>query len=379
MKTDPGFGLYVHWPYCAQKCPYCDFNSFARTPEDASVWTAAYVAEIERHADLVGPQTLRSIYFGGGTPSLMAAETVQAVIDTAQRVWSFSNDIEITLEANPSSVETGKLTDFRSAGVNRLSLGVQALKEDDLRRLGRLHSTQDALTALDVARRVFDRVSFDLIYARQDQTLADWSAELTQALSFDPGHLSLYQLTIEPGTAFHDRFHRGNLKGLPDEDVAADMFDLTQDMTAAAGLPAYEISNHAKSGMQSRHNLIYWSGGSWAGIGPGAHGRLWVEDERIGTESFLNPATWLKQVQASCGTQKQTVLSAQDVLNEYVMMGLRHIDGISRQRTNDILGFDLAIDPDLVEMGFLEVSGDQIKTTAKGRPLLNQIIERLLV
>ncbi|MEO0357705.1 MAG: radical SAM family heme chaperone HemW [Pseudomonadota bacterium] len=379
MTADPGFGLYLHWPYCAQKCPYCDFNSFARTPEDATVWADAYVQEIERHAALVGPQTLRSIYFGGGTPSLMEAETVQAVIDAAQKVWRFANDIEITLEANPSSVEQGRFWDFKAAGVNRLSLGVQALKEDDLRRLGRLHSIDDALQALDVSRSTFDRVSFDLIYARQNQTIEDWSAELTQALSFDPGHLSLYQLTIEPGTAFHDRFHRGNLKGLPDEDVSADMFELTQDMTAAAGLPAYEISNHARPGLQSRHNLIYWSGGSWAGIGPGAHGRLWVDGQRVGTESFLDPAHWLKQVAASGGTRVSETLSQEDIANEYIMMGLRQVDGISQQRLHTILGSELCIDPDLVDMGFLDVSNDHIRTTAKGRPLLNQIIEKLLV
>lgn len=375
-----GFGLYVHYPYCEQKCPYCDFNSYARKPEAAEVWTEAIVNEVHRSADETGSRELKSIYFGGGTPSLMDPATVGAAVDAAQKRWNFTNDIEITLEANPSSVERSKFEAFRSAGVNRVSLGVQALNETDLRKLGRLHSKEDALAALDTARSVFDRTTFDLIYARQDQSMEDWLAELNLALSFDPSHLSMYQLTLEEGTAFYDRFHRGGLRGLPDEDLSADMFEATQEVTATVGLPSYEVSNHAKDADRSAHNMIYWQGGSWVGIGPGAHGRLWIDGQRIATETYLSPEGWLKQVSENgSGTRKREVLKSSDIANEYVMMGLRMRDGIKKGTYRDTVGADLSIPEWLIEDGLVQENKDRIWIPQSGRLLLNRIVQELMI
>ena len=268
-----GFGLYIHWPFCEAKCPYCDFNSHVSRRIDQSQWCKAYLRELDRVGALTQGRVLDSVYFGGGTPSLMAPETVRAILDHVQRTWPMRNDPEITLEANPSSVEVGRFRAFSEAGVNRVSLGVQALNDTDLNRLGRLHTVQEARQAFDIARNQFDRVSFDLIYARQDQSLTAWSQELTEALSMAVDHLSMYQLTIEQGTAFGDRYSRGRLTGLPDDDVSADMYEVTQEVCEKAGLPAYEVSNHARPGSASRHNMIYWQYGDYIGIGPGAHGR----------------------------------------------------------------------------------------------------------
>ncbi|MEL7257722.1 MAG: radical SAM family heme chaperone HemW, partial [Pseudomonadota bacterium] len=253
-----GFGLYVHWPFCESKCPYCDFNSHVQTKIDQKEWLKAYLEEIDRYGSLLSDRLLNSVFFGGGTPSLMQPELVEAILNRIRKTWRTANDIEVTLEANPSSVEAGRFAKFAEAGVNRVSLGVQALNDSDLKRLGRLHSADDARKALIIAQSVFDRVSFDLIYARQDQTLSAWKAELHDAISLAGDHLSLYQLTIEPGTAFGDRHARGLLRGLPSEDISADMFELTQEICASAGFNAYEVSNHAKPGAESRHNLIYW-------------------------------------------------------------------------------------------------------------------------
>ncbi|MEM6307141.1 MAG: radical SAM family heme chaperone HemW [Pseudomonadota bacterium] len=379
MNKHGGFGLYVHWPYCLTKCPYCDFNSHVGTPEDADIWSAAYVSEIKRHRDLIGNRTLQSIYIGGGTPSLMSPSTVAEIINTAQQVWQFSNTIEITLEANPTSVEKEKLKAFRSCGVNRLSLGVQALNVDDLRLLGRTHSVKEACIAITHAQEVFDHTSFDLIYARQNQTIDAWQTELEFALTFKPEHLSLYQLTIEPGTAFYDRFHRGGLRGLPDEDVAADMFDLTQEVTAQVGLPAYEISNHAKYGAESVHNRIYWSGGEYVGIGPGAHGRIQCDGNRLTTETYLHPSQWLTQTQKGSGTSKTTVLAADDIVNEYLMMGLRQHKGVSLQWINDVCGATLDIPTYLFDIGVLEARDDRLRATQKGRRMLNRVVAEIMV
>ncbi|HDR29144.1 radical SAM family heme chaperone HemW, partial [Rhodovulum sp.] len=278
-----GFGLYVHWPFCLSKCPYCDFNSHVAASIDMGEWQRAYLSEIRRIGAETGPRTLTSVFFGGGTPSLMAPDLVAAILDTVRATWPCANDMEVTLEANPGSVEAGRFAGYRDAGVGRVSLGVQALNDADLGRLGRLHSAAEARAAFDIARNTFERVSFDLIYARQDQLLADWQAELGQALALGVDHLSLYQLTIEPGTAFGDRHARGGLRGLPDDDRAADMYLATQEICAAAGLPAYEVSNHARPGAESRHNLIYWRYGDYAGIGPGAHGRLTLDGRRWAT------------------------------------------------------------------------------------------------
>ncbi|MEL7460439.1 MAG: radical SAM family heme chaperone HemW, partial [Pseudomonadota bacterium] len=280
-----GFGLYVHWPFCQSKCPYCDFNSHVVDRVDQTAWADALVADVRRIGAELGPRPLSSIFFGGGTPSLMPPATVAAVIDAATDVFSPSNALEITLEANPSSVEAERFKGYRTAGVNRVSLGVQALNDPDLRALGRLHSVAEARAAIDLAKSTFARVSFDLIYARQHQSLSDWDTELTEAVNFGTDHLSLYQLTVEPGTAFGARHARGGLGGLPGEDLSADMYALTQSVCDAAGMPAYEISNHARPGAECIHNKIYWQSGDYAGVGPGAHGRLTLNGARFATEA----------------------------------------------------------------------------------------------
>ncbi|MEM1234949.1 MAG: radical SAM family heme chaperone HemW, partial [Pseudomonadota bacterium] len=281
----PRFGLYIHWPFCAAKCPYCDFNSHVRSAVDTQRWSRALRSEIERLHRETPDHILSTIFFGGGTPSLMPTQLVADLISDSRARWRTANDVEITLEANPTSVETQKFLEFRDAGVNRVSMGVQALNDADLRKLGRMHSAADAMRALEKAKVAFDRVSIDLIYARQDQSVDAWRAELSQALSLDLDHLSLYQLTIEPGTIFAKRHRAGRLLGLPQEDISADMWDITQELTQEAGMPAYEVSNHARLGAESQHNILYWSGGDWGGIGPGAHGRLTIDGKRWATET----------------------------------------------------------------------------------------------
>ncbi|MGR3363035.1 MAG: radical SAM family heme chaperone HemW [Maritimibacter harenae] len=375
-----GFGLYVHWPFCAAKCPYCDFNSHVVTQVDTDAWRAAFVSEIERAAAETPDRLLRSIYFGGGTPSLMPPDVVGPVIDTATALWTPANDIEITLEANPSSVEAGRFRGYREAGVNRVSLGVQALNDTDLRRLGRLHDVAAARKALEVARDTFERTSFDLIYARQDQSLPEWEAELGEALSWSPDHLSLYQLTIEPGTAFGDRFARGGLRGLPDEDLAADMYFATQDLCEAHGLPAYEVSNHSRPGAESRHNLIYWNGGDYVGIGPGAHGRVTLDGVRHATWTVDAPSTWLKGAQSGAGEAGRTPLSAAEQAGEYLMMGLRTSGGLDLDRLTRIAGTPLPVEKIvyLADLGLIHVDDGMLKATREGRAVLNAVISELL-
>ncbi|SEM50202.1 oxygen-independent coproporphyrinogen-3 oxidase [Gemmobacter aquatilis] len=376
-----GFGLYVHWPFCQSKCPYCDFNSHVAAQIDQRRWAEAYIAEIKRTAALVPGRTLRTIFFGGGTPSLMEPETVEAVIQAALSSWNAANDIEITLEANPGSVEAARFAGYRQAGVNRVSLGVQALNDTDLRRLGRMHSVTEARAALDIAQASFDRVSFDLIYARQDQTLAQWEAELTEALRLSSGHLSLYQLTIEDGTVFGERHARGLLRGLPTEDLGADFFDLTQDLCNAAGMPAYEVSNHAKPGQEARHNLIYWQAGDYAGIGPGAHGRLTRDSVRFPTAAERTPGLWLAAAESPLGvTDMEHALTPEEQAIEYLLMGLRLSSGISLARLSAMLTHPYpatAID-DLESLGLVHVQEDVLSVTAKGRPLLNAVLEKLV-
>ena len=319
-----GFGLYVHWPFCQAKCPYCDFNSHVAATIDQTRWLDAYLSEIKRVSSEVSDRVLTSIFFGGGTPSLMPPDTVGRVIEAARAAWPRANDLEITLEANPTSTEAGRFRGFRDAGVNRVSVGLQSLRDEDLKRLGRLHSAAEGRSAFLLAREVFPRVSFDLIYARQFQTLADWRAELTEALTLAADHLSLYQLTIEPGTAFGDRFARGRLSGLIDDDLGAEMYDLTQELCMANGLPAYEVSNHASDMAQSRHNLIYWRGGDYAGIGPGANGRLTLGGIRHATETELSPIGWLDRLtRDGTGESQRSVLSLREQAEEYAMMALR--------------------------------------------------------
>jgi putative oxygen-independent coproporphyrinogen III oxidase len=376
-----GFGLYVHWPFCAAKCPYCDFNSHVAASIDQERWLSAYLAELDRYARETPKRLLNSVYFGGGTPSLMDPALIGAILEKASQSWSFANDIEITLEANPSSVEAARFAGYREAGVNRVSLGVQALNDADLKRLGRLHDLAQAMQALDIARETFDRVSFDLIYARQDQSLADWQAELSRALSFGPEHLSLYQLTIEDGTAFGERFRRGKLPGLPAEDLAADMYFLTQELCEAAGLPAYEVSNHARPGQESRHNLIYWRGGDYVGIGPGAHGRVSGAGRRQATWTELSPGNWLEQVERSgSGEAGREALAAKDRAGEYLMMSLRTTEGTDLVRYEALAGapLDAREIKSLSELGLVRAEPDRLSATPAGRAVLNAIITALL-
>lgn len=375
-----GFGVYIHWPFCKAKCPYCDFNSHVRATIDQSDWQKAYLSEIDRTADELGPRAVRSVFFGGGTPSLMEPALVSAILDRIATRWSMSNDVEITLEANPTSVEATRFTGYKAAGVNRLSIGIQALSDTDLRLLGRQHSAAEALKALQLARSIFDRVSCDLIYARQNQTLPAWEAELGQILSHGPDHLSLYQLTIEEGTAFHQLQTEGKLRGLPDEDLAADMYLRTAEICAIAGLSAYEVSNYAKAGSESRHNLVYWRMGDYAGIGPGAHGRLTLSTGRKATNTLRAPEAWLTAVQAKGnGEVARESLSNEDRAVEYLMMSLRLSEGCNLSRFIAMNGSAIPDDriKPLIENGFLERSGELIRTTTTGRLVLNRVLLEL--
>ncbi|WP_147109801.1 radical SAM family heme chaperone HemW [Tateyamaria sp. syn59] len=371
-----GFGLYVHWPFCAAKCPYCDFNSHVTNVVDHDAWRAALVTEVERVGALTQGRVLRSVFFGGGTPSLMEPSTVEAILSTAAKTWPIANDVEVTLEANPTSVEADKFVAFRAAGINRVSMGIQALNDADLRALGRLHSAAEGLAAFNIARSVFDRVSFDLMYGRQNQSLTQWEAELQQALALDLDHVSLYQLTVEPGTAFGDRYKRGKLRGLPDDDLSADMYALTQDVCAAHNMPRYEVSNHARDGAESRHNLIYWRYGDYAGIGPGAHGRLTLSGTRIATEQQRMPKIWLQGVNRETSER----LSDMDQATEYVMMGLRLAEGIDVDRYTRLAGRTFHPDKldELRSMGLISVSKNRLVVTYQGFSLLNGVLGSLL-
>lgn len=374
-----GFGLYVHWPFCAAKCPYCDFNSHVTAQIDQAAWLEAYRIEIERISAETPGRVLRSIFFGGGTPSLMEPEVVDGVISAARAAWGFTNDIEITLEANPSSVERGRFAGYADAGVNRLSMGVQALNDHDLRRLGRLHSVAEARAAFEVARGCFPRVSFDLIYARQDQSRGAWAAELREALAMAVDHLSLYQLSIEEGTAFGVRAAAGGLRGLPSDDLSADMYLETQDILGVAGMPAYEVSNHARDDAESRHNLIYWRQGDWAGVGPGAHGRLTVDGVRWATEAHRAPGAWLAAVRSGSGELPRSALPMEEQATEYLLMSMRLAEGMDILRYERLAGrrLDPARVVALADMGMVESDGRRLRTTGAGRPLLNAILREL--
>lgn len=372
-----GFGLYVHWPFCLAKCPYCDFNSHVAARVDQRQWARAYLAEIARAAAETPGRVLSSVFFGGGTPSLMDPEVVHAVLEAVRRSWTTSNTIEITLEANPTSVDAGRFRAYAEAGVNRLSMGIQALNDADLRALGRLHSAAEARAAFDVARAIFPRISFDLIYARQNQTAEAWARELREAIAMAVDHLSLYQLTIEPGTAFGARHAAGGLGGLPDEDLAADMWEVTQAVTSEAGLEAYEISNHARPGAESLHNLIYWRQGDYMGIGPGAHGRLTLKGQRFATESHRMPQAWLEAVaQTGTGECARETISPEEQRIERLMMGLRLTEGVATERVAD--EYLVSKVNDLVNDGLLWAKDGRIGATDPGRPVLNAILRALL-
>ncbi|MBX3566030.1 MAG: coproporphyrinogen III oxidase [Sphingomonas sp.] len=369
----PPLALYVHWPFCVSKCPYCDFNSHVRERVDQEAWRAAMLADLAHEAGLLPGRTLGSIFFGGGTPSLMPPETVAAVIDAAERAWGLEPGVEITLEANPSSVEAARFADLAAAGVNRVSLGLQALDDQALRFLGRAHDVTEGLGALDTAQRHFGRVSFDLIYARPGQTQAQWEAELARALSFGTEHLSLYQLTIEPGTRFATLFEKGELAAF-DPDAAADLFEATRALTAAAGLPAYEVSNHARPGAESRHNLTYWRYGDYAGIGPGAHGR------RTGhaTVRHKKPENWMSAVERNGhGTQIEDALPGHDRAVEALVMGLRLAEGVDLARIPDA-PIDAAALERVIALGLIAREGARLRVTDAGMPVLEAILREVV-
>lgn len=373
-----GFGIYIHWPYCTSKCPYCDFNSHVSQSIDSAQWSSAYRTELARIAAETGDRTVQTVFFGGGTPSLMDPDVVAEVLAAVQRHWRVANDWEVTLEANPGSVEAGRFEAYRAAGVNRVSLGVQSLDDRSLQQLGRRHTAAEARAAYEIARRTFARVSFDLIYARQGQSLQDWDTELRAATAMAVDHLSLYQLTIEDGTPFAALHRAGKLRGLPDEDLAADMYLMTQDICSAAGLPAYEVSNHARPGAESRHNLLYWTGGDFAGIGPGAHGRLTLNGHRWATEGTRDPAAWLRQINNGETTLRAEVTPRDQAL-EYLIMGLRVKDGVSLDRMAALAGTDA--DPAHLarhdELGLIVCSDDRLRTTLSGRMVLNTLATEL--
>ncbi|SOR32613.1 putative oxidoreductase; putative coproporphyrinogen III oxidase [Methylorubrum extorquens] len=378
---DAGFGIYLHWPFCAAKCPYCDFNSHVRhAGVDQPRFLAAFRREIAHAAALAPGRTVTSIFLGGGTPSLMAPDTVAGLLDAVAGAWSVAPDAEVTLEANPTSVEASRFRGYRAAGVNRVSLGVQALDDGDLKRLGRRHSVAEALDAVRTASAHFERFSFDLIYARPEQTPEAWAAELRRAIDYAAEHLSLYQLTIEPGTPFFGLAQAGRLVP-PDDDASRALYDVTQEICGLAGLPAYEISNHARPGAQSRHNLLYWRYGEYAGIGPGAHGRLVLPQGRTGTLTEKAPEDWLTRVERDGhGIVETETLSAEDQGDEFLMMGLRLTEGIDPARYATLKGRPLhagRLDA-LVKDGLVARRPDgRIAATARGAPVLNAVVAEL--
>ena len=375
------FGVYVHWPFCLSKCPYCDFNSHVRHGGiDEARFLRAYEAEIATTAARIGRRIVSSIFFGGGTPSLMQPSTTAAILETIGQYWSIAPDVEITLEANPTSVEAERFRGFRAAGVNRVSLGVQALDDASLKALGRTHSVKEALNAVAIARQSFERYSFDLIYARPGQTPDTWRSELRRAISEAAEHLSLYQLTIEPDTPFAALHGAGKL-AVPDDDTARALYDLTLDVCAAAGLPAYEISNHARPGAECRHNLLYWRYGEYAGIGPGAHGRLIIDGERRATETEKRPESWLMRVEASGdGVTVDDALTREQQGDEFLLMGLRLVEGIDPTRYEAVSGrsIDLARVAMLAGDGFVELMPNgRLRVTLAGFPVLDAVVADL--
>jgi putative oxygen-independent coproporphyrinogen III oxidase len=381
-SSDPGFGIYVHWPFCASKCPYCDFNSHVRHGAiDQPRYLRAFQQELRSTRARIGDRRVHSIFFGGGTPSLMTPATVGGILAEIAALWTVEAGAEITLEANPSSVEAERFQGFRAAGVNRVSLGVQSLVEADLRALGRLHSVAEAKAAIAVARATFERFTFDLIYARPQQTEAAWRAELSEALRLAGDHLSLYQLTIEPDTPYEALARAGRLQILTPE-LADELWAITQDMTTAAGLPAYEISNHARSGQESRHNVLYWRYGEYAGVGPGAHGRLLVDGQRYATAAQRNPERWLQLVESGGhGLVDNVPLDRAEQADEALLMGLRLDEGLDLARLVRLGGVrpgDAKV-AELISLGMIARVGnhDRIRATSRGRFVLNRLVEEL--
>ena len=379
---NPGFGVYVHWPFCAAKCPYCDFNSHVRhTPPDQARFAEAFAREIATTAERVPGRHVTSIFLGGGTPSLMEPKTVGAILDEIAKHWTVDANAEITMEANPSSVEAERFRGYRAVGVNRVSLGVQALNDTDLRFLGRLHDVAEARRAIELARATFPRLSFDLIYARPGQTVAAWEGELKQALDLAADHLSLYQLTIEEGTPFFGLWKAGKLKP-PDEELGADLYAATQGICDAAGMPAYEVSNHAAPGAESRHNLVYWRYGEYAGIGPGAHGRLLTADgRRHATAAERVPEAWLNKVESwGDGLVTDDILSPEEEGDEMLLMGLRLAEGVDLARYRGLAGRTLDGErlADLLAHGMVErAGGERLRATRAGFFVLDAVVADL--
>lgn len=384
MTPEPaGFGVYVHWPFCKAKCPYCDFNSHVRERIDEAAWGEALVRALDAQAPPLLGRTVGSIFFGGGTPSLMAPATVGRILDRIARHWTLATDVEITLEANPTSVEASRFQGYRAAGVNRVSLGVQSLLEADLAFLGRQHDASEARAAVRLAASIFPRHSLDLIYARPNQTPAGWAAELAAALELAGDHISLYQLTIEAGTAFQTRFDRGDFR-LPDDDLGGEMYELTQAILEAAGFPAYEISNHARPGGESRHNLVYWRYGDYLGVGPGAHGRLTIDGDKRATRQHKAPETWLAAIARGDGMAETVPVSVEDRLTEMLMMGLRLAAPIPRGRFLREIGkppetaLPAASLAKLIGGGFLTLDARGLGATPAGRQRLDAVLATLL-
>ncbi|MFZ1953711.1 MAG: radical SAM family heme chaperone HemW [Pseudolabrys sp.] len=381
MNLKAPFAVYVHWPFCLSKCPYCDFNSHVRHGGiDEARFVRAYEAEIAATAERVRGRTVSSIFFGGGTPSLMQPSSVQTILDCIGKYWTIAQGVEVTLEANPTSVEATRFRGFHTAGVNRVSLGVQALDDVALKELGRLHSAQEALDAVAVARSIFERYSFDLIYARPRQTPEAWAAELKRAIAEAAEHLSLYQLTIEPDTPFFGLHKAGKLP-VPDEDLARDLYDLTQAVCLNAGMPAYEISNHSRPGAECRHNLVYWRGHDYAGVGPGAHGRLTIDGRRTATATEKRPEAWLMRVEeGGTGLTVDERLTSGEAADEYLLMGLRLAEGIDPARYSALSG--RALNPKRIsilrEEGAVETTADgRLRVTKNGFPLLDAVVADL--
>lgn len=370
--TPAPMALYVHWPFCKAKCPYCDFNSHVRDGVDDAQWKGALRAEMRHTRALTGPRLITSVFFGGGTPSLMPADTVHGVLDEADRLWGLDPRCEITLEANPTSVEAGKFHDFRAAGVNRVSVGVQSLRDKDLKTLGRMHSVGEAKQAVYLASRVFERYSFDLIYARPGQTSEAWAEELAEALLMAGDHLSVYQLTIEPGTQFHTLYHSKRLQ-IPDEDTSTNLYEITQSMMMDAGMPAYEVSNHARPGQESRHNLTYWKYGEYAGIGPGAHGRLVRDGQVYATRTHRAPEEWIKRVEKDGhGYHPFEAIGPRDQFEERLMMGLRLREGVAMESLNPAW-LNMERIAALKAEGLLEQDPARLVPTYAGRMVLTSL------
>lgn len=374
--------LYIHWPFCVSKCPYCDFNSHVRKSIEESQWQDAFVRELTRHREITGPRLITSIFFGGGTPSLMDPKTVELILKTARDLWTFAPNLEITLEANPNSVEVGKFESLAQSGVNRVSIGIQSLVADDLKFLGRTHSVDEGLRAIETAQKCFDRVSFDLIYARPHQTSESWQAELSQALAFGTEHLSLYQLTIEQGTAFANQHARGDFI-LPDEDTSAELYQLTAQLCASKRLIDYEISNYARLGCESQHNLTYWRYGDYIGVGPGAHGRLTLACEtgptqRFATRQYKAPETWLAKGEHSA-TEESLLLDQDQQVDEMLLMGLRLAESFDLSRLpkpwREVVNEDVLVH--LARTGFIDFSDERIRLRLPARLCLNEILRQI--